>query len=105
MLVHRRLRQLRDVGDNGLDHPSQSSDLLGETKKCLGSHDGRPEALRGGRESEIQGSKSRVIEQPPVTIRCRSRAEVSAGPVLVRVHKFASVSGSQDLRCGLKLPR
>ncbi|RRT42708.1 hypothetical protein B296_00056928 [Ensete ventricosum] len=46
------------------------SDLLGETEKRLDSHDGRPEAQHGGRESEIQGRKPRVIEQPLVTIRC-----------------------------------
>ncbi|RWW11156.1 hypothetical protein GW17_00025261 [Ensete ventricosum] len=69
MLVRRRLGQLRDVGDNGLDHPSQRSDLLGEIEKRLGCHAGRPEARRDGRESGVRGSKPRVVEQPPVTIR------------------------------------
>ncbi|RZR72590.1 hypothetical protein BHM03_00014822 [Ensete ventricosum] len=70
MLVHRCLGQLRDAGDNGLDHPSQRSDLLGEIEKSFGCYDGRPEARRDGRESGILGSKPRVIEQPPVMIRC-----------------------------------
>ncbi|RZS06613.1 hypothetical protein BHM03_00037309 [Ensete ventricosum] len=41
-------------------------------------------------------------------IKCetfRSRAEVSARPVLVRVSKSANVDGDRDLRRGLKLPR
>ncbi|RZS03203.1 hypothetical protein BHM03_00033349, partial [Ensete ventricosum] len=70
MLVCWCLGQLRDVGDNGLDHPNQRSDLLGETEEHLSRHDGRPEAWRNGREPGVWGSKPRVVEQPPVTIRC-----------------------------------
>ncbi|RRT32780.1 hypothetical protein B296_00050342 [Ensete ventricosum] len=69
MLVRRCLSQLRDVGDNGLDHPGQHSDLLGETEECLSRHDGRPKAWRDGRDPGVRGSRPRVAEQPPVTIR------------------------------------
>ncbi|RZR74117.1 hypothetical protein BHM03_00032214 [Ensete ventricosum] len=70
MLVGWCLGQLRDVGDIGLDHPGQRWDLLGETEKGLGRHDGRPEARRDGREPGVRGSKPRVVEQPLVMIRC-----------------------------------
>ncbi|RWW71377.1 hypothetical protein BHE74_00020887 [Ensete ventricosum] len=71
MLVHQRLRQLGNVGDDGLDHPDQRLDLLGETKECLGCHNGRPEVRWGRSESWSWGSESQVIKQPPVTIWCR----------------------------------
>ncbi|RWW08623.1 hypothetical protein GW17_00027926 [Ensete ventricosum] len=135
MLVHRRLGQLRDVGDNDLDHLGQRSDLLGEIEKCLGCHDGRLEAWRDGRESGVWGSKPRVIEQPPITIRCGCKVDgktwvdppgcfvfgllvgrsCDIGPPssaknvtklsVVRVRKSANVSGDRDFLCGLTLPR
>ncbi|RZR97467.1 hypothetical protein BHM03_00026651 [Ensete ventricosum] len=114
MLVRRCLGQLRDVGDNGLDHPGQRSDLLGETDERLNRHDGRPEAWRNGREPRVWGSKPQVIEQPPVTIQCSivlasstdaSRAEVSARPVFVQVLKSANVGGGRNFLRGLMLPR
>ncbi|RZS08343.1 hypothetical protein BHM03_00039302 [Ensete ventricosum] len=71
MLVHQRLHQLGNVGDDGLDHPDQRLDLLGETKECLGCHNGRPEVRWGRNESWSWGSESQVIKQPPVTIWCR----------------------------------
>ncbi|RWV90775.1 hypothetical protein GW17_00046994 [Ensete ventricosum] len=93
MLVRRCLGQLRDVGYNGLDHPDQCSDLLGETEERLSRHDGRPEARRDGESSGFGG------------VSPGSRAEVSARPVLVRVHKSANVGGGQNFLCGLMLPR
>ncbi|RWV88346.1 hypothetical protein GW17_00049576, partial [Ensete ventricosum] len=37
--------------DDGLDHPGQRLDLLGETKECLGCHNGRPKVRWGRSES------------------------------------------------------
>ncbi|RRT46122.1 hypothetical protein B296_00014369 [Ensete ventricosum] len=84
MLVRRCLGQLRDVGDNGLDHPGQRSDLLGEIEERLSRHDGRP---RPGVMGESPGSRGASAE---------SRAEVSARPIFVRVHKSANVGGGRN---------
>ncbi|RWW20715.1 hypothetical protein GW17_00015151 [Ensete ventricosum] len=93
MLVGWCLGQLRDVGDNGLDHPGQRSDLLGETEERLSRHEGMPEARRDGREPRVQGAS------------LKSRAEVSARHVFVRVRKSANVDGGRNFLRGLMLPR
>ncbi|RRT57139.1 hypothetical protein B296_00023573 [Ensete ventricosum] len=64
--------------------------MLSETEERLSRHDGRPEARRDGREPRVRGSKPRVIEQPPVTIRSR---------------KSANVGGGQNFLRGLMLPQ
>ncbi|RRT31787.1 hypothetical protein B296_00057050, partial [Ensete ventricosum] len=104
MLVRRCLGQLRDVGDNSLNHPSQRSDLLGETKERLSCHDGRPEAWRNGRELGVRGSEPQVVEQPLVTIRCgaqvRQRRWGSKLPAWIDAPSGTSTQGSVDLSLG-----
>ncbi|RZS21195.1 hypothetical protein BHM03_00053799 [Ensete ventricosum] len=63
-LVRQRLCQLGNVGDDGLDHPCQRLDLLGETEECLGRNDKRLEV-------RYWRSESRVVKQSPVAIWCR----------------------------------
>ncbi|RWW42393.1 hypothetical protein BHE74_00052057 [Ensete ventricosum] len=99
MLVRRCLGQLRDVGYNGLDHPDQCSDLLGETEERLSRHDGRPKARRDGESPGFGGVSLGSLNN------LQSRAEVSARLVLIRVHKSANVGGGQNFLRGLMLPR
>ncbi|RWV97642.1 hypothetical protein GW17_00039557 [Ensete ventricosum] len=58
------LCQLGNVGDDGLDHPCQRLDLLGEIEECLGRNDKRLEV-------RYWRSESRVVKQSPVAIWCR----------------------------------
>ncbi|RWW60589.1 hypothetical protein BHE74_00032487 [Ensete ventricosum] len=42
VLVHQHLRQLGDIGDDGLHHPGQCLDLLGEAKERFGRNNRGP---------------------------------------------------------------
>ncbi|RZS10643.1 hypothetical protein BHM03_00041894 [Ensete ventricosum] len=62
----RLLRQLQDVGDDGLDHPGQGLDLMGEFEKGFGG-DGRWSSAESGRR------KPRVVKQPPIATQGEHR--------------------------------
>ncbi|RRT43273.1 hypothetical protein B296_00030747 [Ensete ventricosum] len=87
MLVHRRLGQLRDVGDNGLDHPSQRRTCWVRPRNASAVTTGGP---RPGVVGESPGSGG----------ASPGRVEMSARSVLVRVRNSANVGGDRDLRRG-----
>ncbi|RWW21975.1 hypothetical protein GW17_00013843, partial [Ensete ventricosum] len=60
----RLLRQLQDIGDDGLDHPGQGLDLMGEFEKGFGG-DGQWSSAESGRR------KPRVVKQPPIATQVR----------------------------------
>ncbi|RWW59663.1 hypothetical protein BHE74_00033385 [Ensete ventricosum] len=62
----RLLRQLQDIGDDGLDHPGQGLDLMGEFEKGFGG-DGRWSSAESGRR------KPRVVKQPPIATQGEHR--------------------------------